>query len=380
MRRPKRVLGQSTALILRGIDVQSIFQYALTAFAVRRLAFASAGLLLAGCAGGSTQTASQTPIVTKGVLTVAVVPPAVSRLFHVGVQSRARMGSVEPQGNGKFVTTLQAYGSDANVYQVTTTPPARPRKRAPGPYLMFLSSFTTGLNTPYGATITPSGTWYIANSADFNVLVFTLSSSGVVTGPTETLSDPNGEPIGVDSNTTGSLVAVADGTPSGQGALELYAGGSTTPTKTLGVAGAEIGIGVALDKANNCYWSYNSVSGTAAIVEFPKCRGSEKPIATVAFAGGLAFNEANDLFYTDQMAGTVNRCNGHASCHVLASGFSDPWGINFDSGWKHLWLTDVATGSIYALNPKTGAILSTTPGGTASDPPFGIAAAPGPKY
>lgn len=362
--------------------MRSIFQNALTVFAVRRLAVVSAALLLAGCAGGSMQTASQTPTLTKGAVALNVVPPAVSSLFHGMVQSRARMGTAQPEAGGKFVTTLQAYGSDADVYGVTTIPGARPRGHHPhGPYLTFLSSFSAGLNEPAGAAITPNGTWYIANLQDFNVPVYTISSSGVVTGPTETLSDPNGEPVDVDSNATGSLVAVADGNPSGQGALELYTGGSTTPTRTLSVAGAEIGIGVALDKANNCYWSYNSVSSTAAIVEFPKCRGSAQPIVSVGYAGGLAFNEANDLFYVDQTAGTVNRCSGHASCHVLASGFADPWGINFDSGWKHLWLTEFETGNIYALNPKTGAILSTTtsPDGSGSQL-LGIAAAPGPKY
>jgi hypothetical protein len=370
----------------KGIDVRSIFQNALTAFAVRRLAFASAALLLAGCAGGSMQTASQTPIVTKGAVALNVVPPAVSRLFHVGVQSRARMGSVKPQAGGKFVTTLQAYGSDADVYQVTTIPAARPRGHHPsGPYLTFLQSFTTALSAPYGTAITPSGMWYIANSGAANVPVFNLATSGVVTGPIETLSVPDGLPVDVDANATGSLVAVSNySDPSGVGAVELYAHGSTTPTGALSVPGPAYGIGVALDKAGNCYWSYNtnpSTGGPGEIVEFPKCHGSAKPIAAVGFAGGLAFNKANDLFFIDQSAGTVNRCVGNASCHVLASGFEDPWGINFDSGWSHLWLTDTGSAKIYALNEKTGAILSSTPadGGTA-DPPFGVAAAPGPKY
>jgi DNA-binding beta-propeller fold protein YncE len=164
--------------------------------------------------------------------------------------------------------------------------------------------------------------------------------------------------------------------------VELYAHGSTTPTGTLGVTGTAYGLGIAFDRGGNCYWSYDTAPlGPGNIVEFPKCRGSAKPIATVGVAAGLAFNEANDLFYVDQQAGTVNRCSGNTSCHVLASGFSAPWGMNFDAGWKHLWLTDFGTATIYALNPKTGAILSTTPAeGGASNPPFGIAAAPGPKY
>ena len=341
------------------------------------------------------QTASQTtvaaegagaPIVAKGAVAWTVVPPAVSRLFHAGVRPVAQNGRVNPDGTGPFITTLQAYGSDAKIYQVTTTPPARPWKHASGPYLTFLSSFTTALSAPYGASITPSGTWYIANSGDLNVPVFTISSSGVVTGPIQTLSDPNGIPVGVDANATGSLVAVSNniGT-TGPGSIELYTDGSTTPTATRGVAGSAYGIAVALDRGDNCYWSYNvnpSGGGSGVIVEFPKCRGKAKTIVSgIGWAGGLAFNQANDLFYTDQTGGTVNRCVGNKSCHVLASGFGDPFAITFDSGWKHLWLTDVSTATIYALNKLTGAQLSANPAeGGASDPPLGIAAAPGPQY
>jgi hypothetical protein len=358
------------------------------------VAFVTAALLV-GCAGGSIQTASQTPVatkgavapvVTKGAVALIVAPPAVTRFLHAGVHARAPVGNAAPEGNGKFVATLQAYGSDADVYQVITIPAARPQghHHPSGPYLSFLSSFTTALSAPYGTAITPSGTWYIANSGAANVPVFTISSSGVVTGPIETLSVPGGLPVDVDANATGSLVAVSNyANPSGVGSIELYVGGSTTPTRTLSVTGPAFGIAVALDKAGNCYWSYNtnpSTGGPGEIVEFVKCRGAAKPIAAVGFAGGLAFNEANDLFYVDQDAQAVYRCVGNASCHVLASGFGDPWGINFDSGWKHLWLTDLA-GTIFALNQKTGAILSSTPAeGGESDPPFGVAAAPGPKY
>jgi len=342
------------------------------------------------------QTASQTPLATQGAIAPAaargavalsVVPPAVSRLFHAGVRPVAQNGRVNPDGTGPFITTLQAYGSDAKIYQVTTTPPARPWN-ASGPYLMYLSSFTTALNAPYGTSITPSGTWYIANSADLNVPVFTISGSGVVTGPIETLSDPVGIPVGVDANATGSLVAVSNNAgPSGggPGSIALYADGSTTPTSTRGVAGSAFGIAVALDRGDNCYWSYNvnpSGGGSGVIVEFPKCRGKAKTIVTgIGWAGGLAFNQANDLFYTDQTGGTVNRCVGNTSCHVIASGFGDPFAITFDSGWKHLWLTDVSTNTIYALNKLTGAQLSANPAeGGGSDPPLGIAAAPGPQY
>ncbi len=99
------------------------------------------------------------------------------------------------------------------------------------------------------------------------------------------------------------------------------------------------------------------------------------------FAGGLAFNKAGDLFYIDQLAGTVNRCHRLSSCTVLASGFVDPLFMHFDADWKHMWLADEGASEIYALNPDTGHVVSETPAvGGAGDPPFGIAPEPGSNY
>jgi hypothetical protein len=99
--------------------VRSIFQDALSASAVRCWASLTVAFLV-GCTGGSLQTPSQTPVVTKGAIVLATLP-AVSALFRAGAYPPNPLGGDKPQGNGKFVTTLQAYGSDADVYQVTTT-------------------------------------------------------------------------------------------------------------------------------------------------------------------------------------------------------------------------------------------------------------------
>ncbi len=316
-----------------------------------------------------------------------VVPPAISGLFHSGAQPRAAMGHAIPMVNHDYVTSIQAYGSDADVY--TVTPPATTRRShyPKGTTLTFREQFNTDLDRPYGTAITPSGTWYIANYLSQGVAVFKITGSGV-TGPTENLSDPNGYPIDVDSNATSSLVAVSNiqGTGSGtlaNGFIALYADGSTTPTGTLRANGTAYGIGIALDKAGNCYWSYNKTpSGAGVIVEFRACKGGAKTVVTgLGYAAGLAFNKANELFYVDQTAGTLTKCTKKFVCTTIVSGLINPFMINFDAGWQHLWLADTGSAAIDAFNPATGALLSSTPAhGGVSDPPFGIAAAPGPKY
>jgi hypothetical protein len=343
-------------------------------------------MLLAACAGGSMQTASQTPSVAVEPVALNIVPPAVSRLFHSDAHAPAVIGPVNPAVNQNYVTTLQAYGSDAKVY--TQNPPAtRPRVQySLGTTLQFFESFTMDLYTPYGATITPSRDWYVTNSGAPNVALFRIGGSGKVT-LRGILSDPNGIPVDVASTATSSLVAVSNNSSTGsttQGFIALYVDGFTTPSGTLTVTNpAAKGLGIALDKAGDCFWSYNTSSPQAGtIVEFPKCGGTAKTVVTgLIEAGGIAINKANDLFYVDQMAGTVSRCKGSKACKELASGFEDPFMIKFDAGWKHLWLTDAETATIYALDPTTGAILSATPAqGGPTDPPFGIATAPGPKY
>ncbi len=70
------------------------------------------------------------------------------------------------------------------------------------------------------------------------------------------------------------------------------------------------------DKAGNCYWSYNDNSGIGQIDEFPKCASGASPInlgLSLGFAGGIAFDGSDNLWYSDQLAG-LYKCNGTSSC------------------------------------------------------------------
>ncbi len=71
------------------------------------------------------------------------------------------------------------------------------------------------------------------------------------------------------------------------------------------------------------------------------------------------------------------KCKGTSNCKLFASGFGDPININFDYKSKNLWIAD-ATGYIDAVNTKSGKLEYHEPAaGGPTDPPFGIAPAPG---
>jgi hypothetical protein len=339
---------------------------------------------LAACSGGAAPNTLQMPAAGAGPAAMSFMLPTVTRLFHSITPLPVEGRNGIQLTNGPLLTTVQAYGSDADVY--TVKPPAAERRGHldAGTTLTFLEQFSTGLKNPFGTRVTPSGDWYIANSGDNNVPVYHVRAP--LDGPFKTLNDSGGVPIDVDSTPTNSLVAVSNYTSTGSGSIAgfvtLYANGATNPTGTLSVTGPAYGVGIALDKGGNCYWSYNtSLSGGGLIVEFASCTGPARTIITgLHAAGGMAFNKAGQLFYVDPTAGTLNRCtnNGGWVCKVLQKNFTEPTTINFDAQWKHLWLADFGSSTIYALNPKTGTILSTTPAhGGPSDPPFGIAPAPG---
>ncbi len=88
------------------------------------------------------------------------------------------------------------------------------------------------------------------------------------------------------------------------------------------------------------------------------------------------FDQRDDLYYVDKTAG-VYRCNKTSRCTLFSTGFGLPVNINFDVRQKHLWVAD-ASGYIDAVDATTGKIVyQKAAEGGPTDPPFGIAPAPG---
>ncbi len=268
----------------------------------------------------------------------------------------------------KWIYTAQLYGNDAGVYRKNNLK------------IRFVRDLTVGLSAPQGTVATPDGWWYVANGGHSNVLIYRTKAHGPV-GPQAALDDYGQIPANVNVNPSRRLVVVSNvsTTGGGAGSVSVYLNRQAEPSRTLTYGNNALqGIGVAIDRHGNCYWSFNDpIAHAGSIVEFAGCAGSGAVVAhKIGFAGGLTFDQHENLYYADQTRG-IFKCEGVKKCKLLASQFGDPVNINFDRRSKELWVAD-ATGYIDAVNSESGHIDSSTPAaGGSSDPPFGIAPAPG---
>jgi hypothetical protein len=250
------------------------------------------------------------------------------------------------------------------------------------------AELTSGIVNAQGVATDHHGNAYIADTGSSKVFEY----GPLFTPLIKTYQDPKQVPLDLDVDATNELLAVSNKstTNGGPGSVSVYAGGSLKPTGTLTDPAAPNaqGIGIAIDRSDNCFWSlYDPSSGLSKIDEFSGCAGS--PIAIVSgkhSLAGMAFDKRNNLFYIVDVNTThhdIFKCKGTAECRPLATHFFEPVMINFDNRWGFLWVDDagVLEGPlIESINPKNGHVISSFRAGSTTDPPFGIAHAPGPKF
>lgn len=312
-----------------------------------RYAFSAIGFasLLYGCAGS------------------AAAPPVSSVSLL-----QAPAGQFYGEDLGKFIYTAQFYGEDLGVY------------KQKGLSLTFVKTLTQGVSSPQGTMATPSGLWYVANGGHANVLVYRTKRHSPA-GPIATLDDYGQFPSNVSVTPDRRIVAVSNFSTAsgGAGSVSIYLNRRAEPSRTLTYGRRSIqGEGIAIDRQGNCYWAFkNPATHRGSIVEFVSCSGAGTVVvSSIVEAAGIAFDQRGDLYYIDQTRG-IYKCQRTSNCALFSTGFGLPTNLNFDHKQRHLWVAD-ASGYIDAVDPKTGAILYTLQAvGGPSDPPFGIAPAPG---
>ena len=333
-------------------------------------ALVAATVLLGGCASAPSVPAAQMQATARVVPSIAL--PQIQRVLRGSASPLVGPARVLPAHKfGLWIYTAQLYGDDVKVYEQNG-----------GPSLTYFETLTQGLSAPQGAVATINGWLYVANGGRSNVLIYRSKNRGPL-GPIGSLDDYGQVPANVDAIPSRRLVAVSNVSTSsgGGGSVSVYLDRNVEPSRLLTYGTDDLqGIGIAVDRHGNCYWSFNDPSaGNGSIVEFAGCDGSGTLIVpTIAFAGGLAFDQHGDMYYVDQTKG-IYKCQGTSNCMLFSTGppYGDPVNINFDLKQKHLWVAD-ATGYIDAVNPSNGQIEYTTPAvGGPSQVPYGIAAAPG---
>lgn len=245
-------------------------------------------------------------------------------------------------------------------------------------------TLTSGFSAPLGMVTTPDGHWYIANSGASNVLVYRTTRRGPK-GPVATLSDDGEVPVNVDATPNRQLVAVSNGSTTGghAGSVSVYLNRQNKPSRILTYGNDRLqGAGIAIDSNGNCYWSFNDPRKlTGSIVEFVGCNGGGTLFKSgILSVGGLAFDRSGNLYYVDRLLG-IFKCEGPSSCSlftpVILGGLILPTNINFDnSKTQNLWVADAA-GYIDEVNVQGLIEYILDILGGLTDPPIGIAPAPG---
>ncbi|MGC1379416.1 MAG: hypothetical protein WA814_00175 [Candidatus Baltobacteraceae bacterium] len=173
---------------------------------------------------------------------------------------------------------------------------------------MALKGTLTGFSEPQGMCSAPDGSIWVTNTGTQQTLWYSRAGT-----PIGSLSDPSGYPVGCAVNPTNGDVAVTNiFDVSGNGGVEIYPGGSGSPTFYTNPAQSEYFF-PAYDRSGNLYVDGFGNSGFA-LSELPAGSSTMSTVGvsggTIYFPGGVNWNRtAGDLTIGDQ------ECNGGAdSC------------------------------------------------------------------
>jgi DNA-binding beta-propeller fold protein YncE len=305
-----------------------------------------------------------------------------------GSMARAELSSAlhKNKTGGGVIYLTQMYGNDVSVYQ---------RQGQSGLNLGFLHN-VNGLSEPQGAMTTQNGWLYVADEGGNNVLIYRAKKTKLK-GPTSSLTDYNELPVNVALTPDRNLVAVSNkSTTSGAtGSVSVYVNRQVTPNRVLTYGSASVeGMGVAVDRQGNCYWSFNAASG-GSVVEFTGCNEPGTLLVSgLQLAGGLALDQSGNLYYIDTELKTIYRCQKTSKCEAYVVGGSsgsqpdieEPLNMNFDYHGKDLWVADLdgyvcgipvtpGKGHGDAKKPPPPITCTLSVGGSSS-PPFGVAPEP----
>ncbi len=236
------------------------------------------------------------------------------------------------------------------------------------------ASFQITYNSPLqpcggGNASTDAGYWYVT-ACNSTVQVFRTTSRGPVLKQTLTTESGSAN-FDVAVARLTNLIAVSNLTTgaSGPGRVDVFAGGATTPSYSLTAPGAAQGYEVTFDNTGNCYWHYRDASAADHLVEFPSCSGTATDLG-IGYVAGIQFDGMQNLYYTS--GNTLYRCTGTTNCAALVTGgaSSSFGGFGFTKGFKALWFGDTATGTIYAIDPKSGRVKGASSIGAGVSPRF----------
>lgn len=207
----------------------------------------------------------------------------------------------------------------------------------------------TGFSEPQGLASTKAGSFYIANTGDSNIPLY--SSAFKLTA---TLKDPNQYPAGVSYDETTGVVGVTNiiSTSDGPGTVSFYAKGKTTPCKTVGNSDWGRVYFAAFNAKGVLFVDGEDTSGNVLVGEVTggcnaKTITTLKTSNAIEFPGGVQVTKSGDIAIDDQEGYAVYTYKppvkgslGTPVSTTPLSGASDPVTYAFTSTEKDLWTAD----------------------------------------
>lgn len=216
----------------------------------------------------------------------------------------------------------------------------------------------TGLTNPQGIFVDKQRNLWVAIGGNCKTVfssVFEFAPGG--TTPIKTLQDPAGSATDVVVDNRSGTVYVTNffnytkGCASGNnGAVEVYAGGSTTPTSTLSDSHMNYAFNDAIDDQGNLYVTYlelNGPTGSGHIFEWHGGSGSPADLGiTLQAPGGIQTTKNGALLVCDQLAGCGDFEPGSTTMSKrFATQSSGAFGVALDRRERHAWVENPGVSS-----------------------------------
>jgi hypothetical protein len=313
------------------------------------LTAAAAVTLLAACAGGSPSASSSLPATGASAgrarFDVARSGAAPGFMGALG-RGHAATHRAKPAGSSRVL-----YVDDWNLNAIEILKYRRWTN---------LGNNADGVDGPDGNWVDKSGNLYVANYANESITEYN-SAGNLIFTYTGGISDS----IGVTTDKNGNVYEADFDYPNLNGYVNEYAQQSNTVAATCSPGGGVES--VAVDKQGDVFAAYNNSSYTAGyIVEYPGgltasgCSGTVLPI-TLAYAGGMVFDNAGNLVVCDQGNHVVDVLAPPYSSvtSTLGSGFEDPFHVTIDRKNDLAYVADLDNETVSVLDYPSGSLVAT---------------------
>jgi hypothetical protein len=185
-----------------------------------------------------------------------------------------------------------------------------------------VGQIANGLVEPQGLFVDTKGSLWVANVS--NVRVYPRGSLS----PSTTLTDPVGFPVDVTvcPDGTAYVADLYDNSNSNHASIQVYASGSTTPTRNLDYATAVRNPFLTCDAAGNVFAAtmIGGSVGDGRVIEFPhgKQKGAKDLGIVVQASAGIKPDNAGNLLVTDLIGHTITEYteNGSPTGQSIATG------------------------------------------------------------